>query len=102
MVACVEQFTEIPTSETGYGAGRHNLLLEQRGDYGEGAFERADFQRLADQLSEIAGQFILTVNATDGAREAFGRFAIEEVGTTYTVGTSHGGKRVTELIVRGQ
>ena len=73
------------------------------GDYGAGAFERADFQRLADQLYDISGKFILTVNATDGAREVFGRFAIEEVGTTYTVGTAHGGgKRVTELIVRGR
>lgn len=26
-----------------------------------------------------------------GAREVFGRFAIEEVGTTCTVGTAHGG-----------
>lgn len=71
-------------------------------DYGDGTFERADFERLADQLSGIAGQFILTVNATDGARGVFERFAIEEVGTTYTVGTPHGGgKRVTELIVQG-
>jgi DNA adenine methylase len=70
-------------------------------DYGAGTFERADFQRMADQLSAIAGQFILSINATDGAREVFARFAIEEVETTYTVGTASigGGKRVSELIV---
>ena len=39
------------------------------GDYGLGVFERADFERLAEQLAGIAGRFILTINATDGARE---------------------------------
>ena len=48
-------------------------------------------------------RFILSINDTPGAREAFGRFAIEEVETTYTISTasSGGGKRVGELIVRG-
>ncbi|WP_242137881.1 DNA adenine methylase [Sphingomonas sp. TREG-RG-20F-R18-01] len=73
------------------------------GDYGPGVFERADFERLADQLAGIAGGFILTINATDGAREVFGRFDQVEVDTTYTIATasSGGGKRVKELIVRG-
>lgn len=70
------------------------------GDYGAGAFERADFERLADQLASIAGRFILSVNDTPGAREVFGRFAIGTADTTWTVGTAAGGgKRVTELIV---
>ena len=72
-------------------------------DYGAGTFARADFEHLADQLAMIAGSFVLSINATDGAREVFGRFAIEEVETTYTISTatSGGGKRVKELIVRG-
>ncbi len=71
-------------------------------DYGPGTFGRADFQLLADQLSGISGKFVLSINATDGAREVFAPFAIEEVATTYTVGAASagGGKRVKELIVR--
>lgn len=71
-------------------------------DYGAG-FERADFERLADQLAGITGRFILSINATDGAREVFGHFAIEEVETTYTIATASagGGTRAKELIVRG-
>lgn len=70
-------------------------------DYGEGTFARADFERLADQLASIAGTFVLSINDTPGAREVFGRFAIEDVATTYTIGTANGGgKRAGELIVR--
>jgi len=71
-------------------------------DYGVGTFERADFERIAEQLAGISGQFILSINATDGAREVFNRFAIDEVETTYTISTATtgGGKRVSELIVK--
>ena len=70
-------------------------------DYGEGVFARDDFQRLADQLAAIEGKFVLSINDTPGAREVFGRFAIEGVETTYTLCTvtSGGGKRAGELIV---
>lgn len=70
-------------------------------DYGDGVFDRADFQRLSDQLSDISGRFILSVNDTPGAREVFGRFQIAEAATTWTIATSSAGagKRVTELIV---
>lgn len=70
-------------------------------DYGSDAFERADFERLADLLAGISGSFILSINDTVGAREVFGRFDIEEVETTWTIGTATdaGSKRVTELIV---
>ncbi len=67
-------------------------------DYGVGVFARDDFERLANQLAKIRGRFILSINATDGARAVFSRFAIEEVDTTYTVGSA-GGKRVRELII---
>jgi DNA adenine methylase len=72
------------------------------GDYGPSVFERADFERLSDQLAGIAGRFILTINATDGAREVFDRFHVIAAETTYTIGTasSGGGKRVKELIIR--
>lgn len=72
-------------------------------DYGDGVFERADFERLADQLAGIAGRFILSINDTPGAREIFSRFAFEEVGTTYTLATAATGrgKKVGELIISG-
>jgi DNA adenine methylase len=70
-------------------------------DYGAGTFERADFSRLRDILANIAGKFVLSINATEGAREMFGGFEIEDVETTYTISTATtgGGKRVGELIV---
>jgi DNA adenine methylase len=73
------------------------------GDYGEGTFERADFDRLAELLAGIRGQFILSINDTPAVREVFGRFELEEVETTYGIGTkmAGAGKRVGELIVRG-
>lgn len=70
------------------------------GDYGDG-FAPADFERLAEQLTGISGQFILSINDTPLAREVFGRFRMEEVQTTYTISTATAGagKRAGELIV---
>lgn len=70
-------------------------------DYGDGVFERSDFEALATQLEAIAGSFVLSINATPGAREVFARFIIEEVGTTWTIGRKDAAK-VTELIVRSR
>ena len=72
-------------------------------DYGDGVFERADFERLAEQLGGIAGRFVLSINATPGAREVFGRFGLEEVAVTYTIATAAtgAGKSVSELLVTG-
>lgn len=69
-------------------------------DYGKD-FARADFERLAEQLATIAGKFVLSINATDGSREVFRPFQVEEVETTYTISTATAGgaKRVLELIV---
>lgn len=67
-------------------------------DYGVDVFERADFERLADQLAGIRGRFILSINATDGARAVFSRFQIEDVETTYTV-SAGAAQRVGELII---
>jgi len=69
-------------------------------DYGDG-FGRSDFERLADQLANIEGCFILSINDTPAARDTFGRFRIAEVETTYTIATATAGKgkRAGELIV---
>lgn len=71
-------------------------------DYGVDVFARADFERLADQLAGIAGAFILSLNDTPGVRQVFGRFEIQEVETSWTIGTRSGAEsRVRELIIRG-
>lgn len=54
-------------------------------DYGKAMFARADFQRLADMLGRIRGQFILSLNDVPEVRDIFTGFAIEEVKTTYTI-----------------
>lgn len=71
-------------------------------DYGPDVFERADYERLAEQLAAIAGRFVLSINATVGARDVFGRFRVDDVETTYMIGTASvgAGKRVGEMIVR--
>lgn len=66
-------------------------------DYGDG-FAPDDFVALADQLSGISGQFILSINDVPMAREVFGSFIIEEVTTTYTAAAG-AAKRVGELII---
>jgi DNA adenine methylase len=66
------------------------------GDYG-GDFARADFEQLVEQLATIEGKFVLSINATDGAREVFRRFEIEDVETSYSAGG--GSRAASELIV---
>lgn len=70
-------------------------------DYGPGVFQRADFEQLAEQLASIAGQFVLSINDTAGARAVFSRFNVETVATSYAISVASSGtaKRVTELIV---
>lgn len=73
-------------------------------DYGLGTFARADFELLAEQLAQIQGRFVLSINDTPGAREVFSRFVFDEVETTYSICTAAtgAGKRVGELIIRGR
>jgi DNA adenine methylase len=66
-------------------------------DYGQDVFSRDDFAQLADQLAGIEGKFLLSINATQGARDTFARFHVAEVPTTYTIGAQ--AKPVAELIV---
>lgn len=65
-------------------------------------FGRADYVALADQLTAIAGDFIMSINDTPFIRETFAAFDIEEVATTWTIAskTTGAGARVTELIIR--
>jgi DNA adenine methylase len=65
--------------------------------YGQDVFSRKDFAQLADQLEGIKGKFLLSINATPGAWETFGRFHVTETPTTYSIGVQN--KAVAELIV---
>lgn len=72
-------------------------------DYGAAVFSADDFDKLAAHLAGIKGQFLLSINDTPEIREIFGRFDLEDVETTYTLGSaaSGAGKRAGELIIRG-
>nr|WP_233093139.1 DNA adenine methylase [Paracoccus sp. IB05] len=54
-------------------------------DYGKQMFERVDFQRLADQLASMKGQFIRSLNDVPEVRAIFAAFRIDEVKTTCTI-----------------
>ena len=63
-------------------------------------FGRDDYLAMAEQLAEIRGSFILSINGTDFVRKRFARFEIQEVDTTWTLATRSGGaQRVRELII---
>ncbi len=68
-------------------------------DYGKGMFERADFNRMADQLRSIKGVFILSINDKPAIRETFAGFELDEVRLTYTAGRSAPAGKSGELIV---
>jgi DNA adenine methylase len=71
------------------------------GDYGKGAFEREDFERLAEILAGLKGRFILSLNDVPEVRRVFGRFRLATVPTTYTVAGGAAAKRVSEVIITG-
>lgn len=73
-------------------------------DYGKALFTRADFQRLAELLAGIKGQFILSLNDVPEVRQIFGAFDLTEVRTTYTISGRHNdaaGDRAELLIMGG-
>lgn len=67
-------------------------------------FGRPDYVALAEQLARIAGDFIMSINDTPFVRETFAAFELEEVATTWTIGTkmTGAGAKVTELIIRNR
>jgi DNA adenine methylase len=67
-------------------------------DYGKGMFGRGDFEKMAEQLSSIKGNFILSINDVPDIREVFSGFHIDEVRLNYSISQGTG-KRVGELII---
>lgn len=68
-------------------------------DYGKGMFTPDGFRKMGEQLSKIKGSFVLSINDAPLAREAFGRFHVEEVRLSYSISQKGGGGKVQELIV---
>ncbi|PZQ56288.1 MAG: DNA methyltransferase [Novosphingobium pentaromativorans] len=66
-------------------------------DYGAGAFDRADFERLAAILAGARGKFLLSINDTPEVREIFSAFEIRDIETTWTISSE--AKKVNELII---
>lgn len=69
-------------------------------DYGKQMFSRADFTAMADQLQQLKGRFILSINDVPEVRHIFSHFDIEEVTVTYTIGArTKGEAKNKELII---
>lgn len=52
-------------------------------DYGRDIFSAEDFERLAEQLASIQGEFLLSLNDTPEVRTIFAAFQIESVELSY-------------------
>lgn len=70
-------------------------------DYGKNLFEREDFERIATQLKNIKGRFILSINDTPEVREIFKDFKQEPVELNYSI--SHkSSTKAKELIIQNK
>lgn len=66
--------------------------------YGTGIFSREDFAKLASQLQNIKGKFLLSLNDTQGVRDTFATFKIETITTKYSCSKGHN-TPATELLI---
>src|SRR5690606_18689490 len=69
-------------------------------DYGDDLFGRDQFARMADQLGQLKGRFILSLNDRPEVREIFAAFDIEGVGTHYGI-AGRGAQEAREVIITG-
>lgn len=69
-------------------------------DYGKAMFDRDCFARMAVQLGQIKGRFLLSINDVPEIRDTFAAFYIEAVTTTYTIANrASGGQDRAELLI---
>ncbi len=68
-------------------------------DYGAGVFDRADFTRMAEQLANIQGRFVLSINDVAAVREIFAAFKQDSLSTTYSLPGGGKAKKVSELLI---
>lgn len=69
--------------------------------YGKGMFERADFERLAEQLRGVRGQWIVSINDTPEIREIFGWARLVATTINYSA-ARNGGRPGRELIIMSE
>ncbi len=55
-------------------------------DYGKSMFDQTDFTAMANQLLQIDGRFLLSLNDAQEVRDIFAGFFIHQVSTSYSVG----------------
>lgn len=67
--------------------------------YGKALFAREDFGRLAAQLRDLRGRFILSLNDVPEVRELFAGFTIAEVDVAYSVSKGPAQPRCPELLI---
>ena len=68
--------------------------------YGKDIFTKEDFYKLSEQLTNIKGKFILSLNDTPEIREIFKQFRYDEVSVPYSVANAPGArKKVAELLI---
>ncbi|PTR05141.1 MULTISPECIES: DNA adenine methylase [unclassified Novosphingobium] len=68
-------------------------------DYGRDLFDRDQFEAMADQLRDIKGRFILSLNDRPEVRRIFDGFTMEAVPVRYTVGGMAQSRVVGEVII---
>ncbi|QEW21218.1 DNA adenine methylase [Marinibacterium anthonyi] len=69
------------------------------GDYGRQAFDRSRFTDLADQLRQIQGRFLLSINDVPEVRDLFDWAHLRPVETSYSVAKHSAGSRAGELLI---
>jgi DNA adenine methylase len=62
-------------------------------------FKHEDFKQLAERLSGLVGNFVLSINDTPEIREMFSHFNISEIPISYTI-QRKAGKRFCELLIK--
>ncbi|MGG5811491.1 DNA adenine methylase [Falsiroseomonas sp. CW058] len=68
-------------------------------DYGDGVFGRDDFERLAELLGTLKGQFLLSLNDRPEVRRIFEAFELEEVELHYAIAGGGRAPRAKELLI---
>ncbi|MBI4621028.1 MAG: DNA adenine methylase [Desulfobacterales bacterium] len=67
--------------------------------YGDGIFQREDFEKLREILKGIKGKFIMSINDLPEIKNLYKEFRYEVVNTSYSAGGADKKKKVTELLV---
>lgn len=72
-------------------------------DYGEGLFQRSDYEAMAAALNGLQGRFIMSINDVPAIRRTFAGFRLRPVQVTYTLAGHAGPLRgARELLITGR